>query len=95
MISFDGIADDMKNPLSWRFGRLSNSLKAWELSGGNGGVRGGYLRNDTHNYADMSAAFSHTVQKLTDKINRVAREKPDGINVVHAFNAGGLSERVV
>ncbi len=35
------------------------------------------------------------VQKLTDKINRVAREKPDGINVVHAFNAGGLSEREV
>ena len=27
------------------------------------------------------------VQKLTDKINRVARENLTGINVVHAFNA--------
>ncbi len=30
-----------------------------------------------------------TVQKLTDRINRIARENLTGINVVHAFNAEG------
>ena len=30
------------------------------------------------------------VQKMTDKINRVARENLTGINVVHAFNAEGF-----
>ncbi len=30
---------------------------------------------------------ARTVQKLTDKINRIARENLTGINVVHAFNA--------
>ena len=33
------------------------------------------------------------VQKLTDKINRVARENLTGINVVHAFNAEGYQNR--
>lgn len=32
------------------------------------------------------------VQKLTDKINRVARENLTGINVVHAFNAEGYQD---
>ena len=33
------------------------------------------------------------VQKLTDKINRVARENLTGINVVHAFNAEKYPEQ--
>ena len=33
------------------------------------------------------------VQKLTDKINRVARENLTGINVVHAFNAEDYQNR--
>ena len=33
------------------------------------------------------------VQKLTDKINRVARENLTGINVVHAFNADDYQNR--
>lgn len=33
------------------------------------------------------------VQKLTDKINRVARENLTGINVVHAFNAENYQNR--
>ena len=32
------------------------------------------------------------VQKLTDKINRIARENLTGINVVHAFNAEGYQK---
>ena len=35
----------------------------------------------------VHSRVSVIVQKMTDQINRVARENLTGINVVHAFNA--------
>ena len=66
--------------------------KSWELSV----VTGGFvIVVCTAVFMIMSVCIPRfrLVQKLTDKINRVARENLTGINVVHAFNAEDYQNR--
>ena len=66
--------------------------KSWELSA----VTAGFVvALCVMVFAIMSTCLPRfrLVQKLTDKINRVARENLTGINVVHAFNAEDYQNR--
>ena len=66
--------------------------KSWELSA----VTAGFVvAQCVMVLAIMSTCLPRfrLVQKLTDKINRVARENLTGINVVHAFNAEDYQNR--
>ena len=66
--------------------------KSWELSA----VTAGFVvALCVMVFAIMSICLPRfrLVQKLTDKINRVARENLTGINVVHAFNAEDYQNR--
>ena len=66
--------------------------KSWELSAVTAGC---VVALCVMVFAIMSTCLPRfrLVQKLTDKINRVARENLTGINVVHAFNAEDYQNR--
>lgn len=66
--------------------------KSWELSAVTAGC---VVALCVMVFAIMSTCLPRfrLVQKLTDKINRVARENLTGINVVHAFNAENYQNR--
>ena len=66
--------------------------KSWELSAVTAGC---VVALCVMMFAIMSTCLPRfrLVQKLTDKINRVARENLTGINVVHAFNAEDYQNR--
>ena len=66
--------------------------KSWELSAVTAGC---VVALCVMVFAIMSTCLPRfrRVQKLTDKINRVARENLTGINVVHAFNAEDYQNR--
>ena len=66
--------------------------KSWELSAVTAGC---VVALCVMVFAIMSTCLPRfrLVQKLTDKINRIARENLTGINVVHAFNAEDYQNR--
>ena len=86
MIVAMGLQMMIKAPIMAVWGVVKILGKSWELSA----VTAGFvLAICTTIFMVMATCIPRfrIVQKLTDSINRVARENLTGINVVHAFNA--------
>ena len=86
MIIAMGLQMMIKAPIMAVWGVIKILGKSWELSA----VTAGFvLVICTTIFMVMATCIPRfrIVQKLTDSINRVARENLTGINVVHAFNA--------
>ena len=92
MIVAMGLQMLMKAPIMAVWAVIKILGKSWELSA----VTAGFVvALCVMVLAIMSTCLPRfrLVQKLTDKINRVARENLTGINVVHAFNAEDYQNR--
>ena len=92
MIIAMGLQMMIKAPIMAVWAIIKILGKSWELSA----VTAGFVvALCVMVFAIMSTCLPRfrLVQKLTDKINRVARENLTGINVVHAFNAEDYQNR--
>ena len=92
MIVAMGLQMIIKAPIMAVWAVIKILGKSWELSA----VTAGFVvALCVMVFAIMSTCLPRfrLVQKLTDKINRVARENLTGINVVHAFNAEDYQNR--
>ena len=92
MIVAMGLQMLIKAPIMAAWAVIKILGKSWELSA----VTAGFVvALCVMVFAIMSTCLPRfrLVQKLTDKINRVARENLTGINVVHAFNAEDYQNR--
>ena len=92
MIVAMGLQMLIKAPIMAVWAVIKILVKSWELSA----VTAGFVvALCVMVFAIMSTCLPRfrLVQKLTDKINRVARENLTGINVVHAFNAEDYQNR--
>ena len=92
MIVSMGLQMLIKSPIMAVWAIIKILGKSWELSAVTAGC---VVALCVMVFAIMSTCLPRfrLVQKLTDKINRVARENLTGINVVHAFNAEDYQNR--
>ena len=92
MIIAMGLQMMIKAPIMAVWAIIKILGKSWELSAVTAGC---VVALCVMVFAIMSTCLPRfrLVQKLTDKINRVARENLTGINVVHAFNAEDYQNR--
>ncbi len=91
MVIAMGLQALIKSPVMavWAIAKILG--KSWELSA----ITAGFvLAICISVFVIISSVIRRfrVIQKLTDKINRIARENLTGINVVHAFNAEGYQD---
>ena len=86
MVIAMGMQALIKSPVMAVWAVLKILGKSWELSAVTAGFVVAICVSVTLIVASVLPRF-RIVQRLTDKLNRIARENLTGINVVHAFNA--------
>lgn len=86
MVISMGLQSLIKAPVMAVWAIIKILGKSWELSGITAGFVAVMCVSVLLIFSSVMPRF-RIVQKLTDKINRIARENLTGINVVHAFNA--------
>lgn len=86
MVIAMGLQALIKSPVMAVWAILKILGKSWELSAVTAGFVVAICVSVTLIVSSVMPRF-RIVQKLTDKLNRIARENLTGINVVHAFNA--------
>ena len=86
MVIAMGLQALIKSPIMAAWAVLKILGKSWELSVITAGFVAAICIFVTLIVTSVLPRF-RIVQKLTDKLNRIARENLTGINVVHAFNA--------
>ena len=92
MIVAMGLQMMIKSPVMAVWAVIKILGKSWELSAVTAGFVVAIVALILVVMTSVLPRF-RLVQKLTDKINRVARENLTGINVVHAFNAEDYQNR--
>ncbi len=86
MVIAMGLQAIIKSPIMAVWAILKILGKSWELSAVTAGFVVAICVSVTLIVTSVLPRF-RIVQRLTDKLNRIARENLTGINVVHAFNA--------